>query len=117
MASAAELAIDLPVPAADAFDAVCRALSAAGFALPDADVLLGIVAARTSMDPAPEDGGFDVYVQPAAAGTSTVILRPALVTGPTGWGRGERLVAHLAASIRHQATLTHAHLPPPPPTA
>ena len=114
MAPPAELAVDLAVPVSDAFDAVCRALSAAGFALPDVDPILGIVAARTSMSPAAEDGGLDVYIQPVTGTASTVILRPSLVVGPDGWGRAGPLVTGLAAAIRHQATLDRTHLPPPP---
>ena len=104
MAVPTERTLDLPVPADVAFDAACRAVSAMGWILTDADRAMGIVSATA----APSAEVVALYLQPTTAAGSTVIIRPAGRPSP-------RALDQLVAAITQQAAVPLDALPPPPP--
>jgi hypothetical protein len=109
MARQAELRIDLPVPTDLAFDAVCHATISLGFALTSTDRFAGIVTAASAPAMVRSWGEtLDLFIQPDAAGTSTVIARATTKDGPYDWGRNPRNAADLSQAIHQQVTIVAA---------
>jgi uncharacterized protein (DUF1499 family) len=102
MATKAELPIDLPVPAAEAFDATYRALASLGFSVAHADPAVGLISAKSSLDLMSWGENLELYVQPTTATTSTVIIRSALKFGLVDWGKNKKNVTKIGDAIRAQ---------------
>ncbi|MCU1370109.1 MAG: hypothetical protein JWO77_1303 [Ilumatobacteraceae bacterium] len=120
MATKAELAIDLPVPSDQAFDATYRALGTLGFGVVNADPAAGIISAKSSVDLMSWGENLELFVQPVTAISSTVIVRSALKFGLVDWGKNKKNVAKVEAAIRAQlgalpGAPAGAPAPPPPP--
>ncbi len=106
MATKAELAVDLPVPSQQAFDATYRALGSLGFGLSHADPAAGLITAKSSVDLMSWGENLELYIQPTTATTSTVLIRSALKFGLVDWGKNKKNVTKVADAIRAHVNST-----------